>query len=167
MSPMLHEDRCFGPDARQILVRAERVLNRRPLAVNEVEADAHRLEGEEQIGEEDRGVQFDAADRLERHFGGEIRRPTEFEQRVALAQSTIFAQVPPGLAHEPDRRGIGAFPPACFQKTAGGVGQWETPGRLESCAVVASDSPAVTAALYPTRRGWTGAWRVAGAAELD
>ena len=92
----------------------------RPFALDEIEADAHRLEREEQIGEEDGRVHVDAAHRLQRDLGRQIGRATELEQRVALAQRAVLAHVAAGLAHEPDRRGVDGLEPAGFQESGSG-----------------------------------------------
>ena len=86
----------------EVGLRPQRILDRRTFAADEIEADAHRLERQQQIGEENRRVHFDAADRLQRDLGGEIGRAAEVEQRIALAQRAVLAHVPAGLAHEPD-----------------------------------------------------------------
>ena len=52
--------------------------------------NAHRLERQQQVGEEDGRVDFDAAHRLERDFGREIGRATDIEQRIALAQRAVL-----------------------------------------------------------------------------
>ena len=86
--------------------------------MDEVERDAHRLERQQQIGKQDRRVDLDAADRLQRDFGGEIGRAADVEQRIALAQRAVLAHVAAGLAHEPDRRGVDRLPPAGFEESA-------------------------------------------------
>jgi len=42
---------------------------------------------------------------------------------VALAESAVFGHVPPGLPHEPDRRGVYRFSPASLEKPTAGVPQ--------------------------------------------
>ena len=99
-------------------LRAHRVLDRRAFALDEVEADAHRLERQQQIGKQDRGVDVDPPHRLQRDFGGEIGRSAEIEQRIALAQRAVLAHVPAGLAHEPDRRRVDRLPAAGAEESA-------------------------------------------------
>ena len=48
---------------------ADRALDVRPLAAGELEADAERLEHEQDVREEDRRVHAEALHRLERHLG--------------------------------------------------------------------------------------------------
>ena len=73
----------------------------RPLALDEIEVEAQRREGQQQIGEEDRGVDLDDVDRLQRHRDGELGLAADLEQREALAQGAVVRHVAPGLAHEP------------------------------------------------------------------
>ncbi len=115
--------RLEAPHAREVGLRPQRRLDRGTFAADEVERNAHRLERQQQIGKEDRGVHLDAADRLQRHFGGEIGRAAEVEQRIAFAQRAILAHVAAGLAHEPDRRRVDRLPPAGFQESGAAVDQ--------------------------------------------
>ena len=77
-------------DAIDVGGRSDRTLDRRALALDEVEGNAHRLEREQEIGEQDRRVDVDAPHRLQRHFGGEIRRATQLQKCVVLAERTVF-----------------------------------------------------------------------------
>jgi hypothetical protein len=46
-----------------------------------------------------------AADRLQRHLGGEIRREAEIEKAAGSgANIAVFGQVTAGLVHHPERR---------------------------------------------------------------
>jgi hypothetical protein len=94
--------RIKGTKAIDIGFRLNRVVDGGTLAADEVEADAHRFERQQEIRKQDRGIEVDLADGLERDFGGQVWSPTEFQQRVALAQGPILAHVAPRLAHEPD-----------------------------------------------------------------
>ena len=84
--------------------RSHRALDGRALALDEVEGDAHRLERQQQIGEQDRRVDVDAAHRLQRDFGREVGRAAELQKCVVLAERAIFRHVAAGLPHEPDGR---------------------------------------------------------------
>ena len=75
-----------------------------PFALDEVEGDAHRLERQQQIREQNRRVDLDAANRLEGDFRGQVGRSTQLQKRVILAEGSIFGHVPAGLPHEPDGR---------------------------------------------------------------
>ena len=54
--------RIEPPQAGDIGLVLDGVLDGRPFALDEIEPDAHRLERQQQIGEQDRRVEFDAAD---------------------------------------------------------------------------------------------------------
>ena len=85
---------------------ANRMRDRRAFAFDEVELETHRSERQQQIGEENRRVDLDHVDGLERDRDGEIGVAADVEQRIALAQRTILGHVAPGLAHEPDGGGV-------------------------------------------------------------
>src|SRR5439155_27348806 len=87
--------RLESPYARQVGLASERALDRRSLAADEGEWNPERLERQQQVREQNRCVHLDAAHRLERDFGRQIRRSTELEQRIALAQTAILAHVSP------------------------------------------------------------------------
>ena len=55
------------------------------LALDEVERDAHRCQRQEEIGEENGSVDIDLLHRLQGDGGREVWRPTEVEQRIAMA----------------------------------------------------------------------------------
>jgi hypothetical protein len=96
---------------------ADWALDLRPFALDEVEGQSHRLERQEQIREENGGVDVDAADRLKGHRGREIRMAADVQQRVTLAQRAVLGHVPPSLTHEPDRGRVHRLAPAGFQES--------------------------------------------------
>eukprot|EP00657_Telonema_sp_P-1_P007317 TRINITY_DN27106_c0_g1_i1.p1 TRINITY_DN27106_c0_g1~~TRINITY_DN27106_c0_g1_i1.p1 ORF type:complete len:119 (-),score=22.92 TRINITY_DN27106_c0_g1_i1:25-381(-) len=56
------------------------------------------------VGEQYRGIHAKAADWLQRHFLSQIRAIAEVQKITGLRpRGTIFRQVPPRLAHEPER----------------------------------------------------------------
>ena len=69
-------DVSFGP---------ERLLDPRAFAFDEVERQAHRFEGQQQVREDDGGVDVDGVDRLQGDAGGQLGRPTELEEGVPFA----------------------------------------------------------------------------------
>ena len=103
-----------------------------PSPRDEIEADAERLERQQQIGKENRGVDFDPADRLQRHLGREVGRTTQVEQRVALAQRAVFAHVAAGLTHEPDGSRVDGLAAARFEEAAIRIGQLVALSRLRA-----------------------------------
>ena len=106
-------------EARQpvhVLGGADRVVDRRPFTLHEIEVQPHRRERDEQIGEENRGVHVDEVHRLQRDGHGQFRVGTDLEEGIALAQRAIVRHVAARLAHEPDRRLVDRLPPAGAQK---------------------------------------------------
>jgi hypothetical protein len=78
----------------------------RPLACCEVERRAHRLEREQDVGEQDGGVHAVRLDRLQGDLGREIRLLADLEQRVFFADLAVLRHVAARLTHEPDRRDV-------------------------------------------------------------
>ncbi len=102
--------------ARHVRSRSDGICDRRSLALDEVELEAHRREGEQQVRKENRRVEVDDVERLERHDDGELWLPTEVEQGVLLPERAVLRKVAAGLTHEPDRRGVHRLEPACLEK---------------------------------------------------
>ena len=76
----------------------------RPLAFDEAHVLAQGVGHHEDVGEQDRGLEAEAADRLERHLGGEGRIVAEIEEGAGFRPGRpVFRQVPAGLAHHPGR----------------------------------------------------------------
>ena len=60
---------------------------------------------DQNIRKQDRRIEAEAPDRLQRHFGGKLRIEAEIEEIAGLfAHRPVFRQIPPGLPHQPDRR---------------------------------------------------------------
>ena len=96
---------------------SHRIVDRRPFTLDEVEVQSHRGEGQQQIREEDGGVDVDRIDWLQRDGDGELRLAANLEQRISLPERAIFGHVPAGLSHEPDGRGIDRLTPARTQES--------------------------------------------------
>ena len=80
-------------------------LQLRPFALDIVQRPAQRMRHHQDVGEQDRRVQPVAADRLQRHFGGQSGVVAEVQEAAGPGpDSAVFRQVAPGLAHQPDRR---------------------------------------------------------------
>ena len=90
----------------------DRMVDRRSFALDEIKRQPHRREGQQQIREQDRRIDVDEIDRLHRDSGGQLRLGADLQQRVTLTQRTVLGHVAPGLAHEPDRRGVYGLTPA-------------------------------------------------------
>ncbi len=105
---------------RQALGVANRV-EARAVAGFEGDALAERVGEDENVGEQDRRVEAEAADRLQRRLDRERGVIAKIEKRRGLGPKlAIFRQVAPGLAHEPDRR---RFLPLARKRGEEGLGQ--------------------------------------------
>ena len=89
---------------RDLLRRIQRI-EPRAFAGLEAHGTAERIGDHENIGEDDRGIEVEAADRLQRHLGGIFRREAQIEKAARLgAQFAILRQIAAGLPHHPYRR---------------------------------------------------------------
>ena len=88
----------------------------RPLSRGETQAETQRLEGQEDIGEDDRGIDAQTMDGLQRDLGRELGIMTEIEDGMALPELAVLRHVPTRLPHEPDWSDVGALPTARFKK---------------------------------------------------
>ena len=80
---------------------------RQPRALAALEADllSERIGNDEDVREQDRGVEAEAADRLERHLDRLVRIVAELEERAGPGTDRpIFRKVAAGLPHQPERR---------------------------------------------------------------
>ena len=76
-----------------------------PLVLDEAHVLAQGMRDDQDVGEHDRGVEAEAADRLQRHLFGKTRRVAEIEKRTRLfAGLAIFGQIASRLPHDPDRQ---------------------------------------------------------------
>ena len=98
--------RLEGAERGHVVGRANRPLDDRADALANVEIHAQSGERRGDIREQDRRVHAQAADRLERDLGAQGRVPRDLQQRGSLPDPAVLGQRTPGLAHEPDRRGI-------------------------------------------------------------
>ena len=89
---------------RHLLGRIQRI-EPRAFAGLEAHRAAERVGDDENVGEDDRGVEIESADRLQRHLGGVFRREAQIEKAAGLgAQFAILRQIAAGLPHHPYRR---------------------------------------------------------------
>ena len=102
-------------NAIDLVAPGDRLVDDRPLALGELERRTHRLERQQDVREEDGGVDPEAH-RLQRHLHGELRRLAQLEQRVLLAHLPVLGHVAPGLAHEPYGRALDGLAPARAQE---------------------------------------------------
>ena len=93
------------PRQRCDLLRRVQRIEPRAFAGLEPHRAAERVGNDQNIREDDRGIEVEAADRLQRDFGGVFRREAQIEKAAGLgAQFAIFRQIAAGLPHHPDRR---------------------------------------------------------------
>ncbi len=75
-----------------------------PLALLEPDLLAERVRDHQDVGEQDRRVEPETAYRLQRHLDGVVRRIAHVEEPACTgARLLVLGQVPPRLAHQPDR----------------------------------------------------------------
>ena len=91
----------FGQGAH-ILEGAHGAVEDRTLTGHDVHVDARELHGDDDVGEEDTGVDLVATDGLHGDFRGQLGGEAGFQHGDALAYSAVFGQGAAGLAHEPD-----------------------------------------------------------------
>ena len=111
----LEHERELFPDVRAVEpVEVAAIAHRiecRAFRLEEAHALAKCVGHHEDVGEQDRGVEAEAADGLQRHLRGERRRVDEVEKTAGLlAHLAVLGQVAAGLAHEPDRRRLRLAP---------------------------------------------------------
>ena len=76
----------------------------------DVEGHAEPRERRRDVGEQDRRVDAEAADRLEGDLGAQRRVAGDLEQRCARSRiGPVLGQRAPGLAHEPDGGRVDGF----------------------------------------------------------
>src|SRR4030095_12280087 len=92
----------------------------RPVAGSDRETEPERLEDEQDVGEEDRGVDAEDLDGLTRHLCRGLGRLAEIEERGARADRPILREIAPGLSHEPYRRERCRLATAREQEGSGG-----------------------------------------------
>ena len=83
--------RFDAPQPIDVGIRPNRVGNRRTFTFHEIKRQPHRLERDEQIREQDGGVEIDPGERLERDGRSEVGRAADVEQRVPLPQRACSA----------------------------------------------------------------------------
>src|SRR2546425_1775779 len=93
-----------GLEAADVHLLPDGARDDRPLASRELQADAERLHDQQDVGEEDRRVDPEAPDGLQRHLRGRLRVAAQLEEAVPRPHRSVFWQIAPGLAHEPHRR---------------------------------------------------------------
>ncbi len=77
----------------------------RTFARFEANAATERVRDDQDVGEQNRRVETEPADRLQRNLGGELRRKTQIEHTADIfADRHVLRQIASRLAHHPDWR---------------------------------------------------------------
>ena len=91
-------------------------------AVDELEVEAHGGEGQQEVGEDDGGVDAEAFGGGDGDFGGDVGGAADVEQGVVLADGHVLGHVAAGLAEEPDGGAVDGLAEAGADEAAGAVG---------------------------------------------
>ena len=97
-------------------------MDDRPFALGEFELEAKRFQDQEDVGEEDGGVDAQPLGRGDRHRRGQLGAFAQLEERDLGANRPVFGHVTAGLPHQPDRRDIGRLATARLE-------EWGVPQR--------------------------------------
>ncbi len=98
--------------SRDVLAPPHRTRERRAVAAHELQLGAHRFEWQQDVGEQDGGVDAQACDGLQRRLGGELGSLAESQEIDPLPQRAILREIAAGLAHDPHRPALGRLAPA-------------------------------------------------------
>ncbi len=109
--------RVDGMHALEVSGAADGPLDDWTVVAAEVKADAHGLERQQNVGEHDGGVEVEAAKRLQGDLRRHVRPPAHLDEAQLLPDGAVLRQVPPGLPHEPHRRGVDALLGAGIEKS--------------------------------------------------
>ena len=86
--------------------RANRFLDHRPFAGREMKWQAHDFQRQQQVGEDDGGVNLEELGGGDGDLGREFRLLADFDQGIMFADVAVLLHVAAGLAHEPNRSGL-------------------------------------------------------------
>src|SRR5881296_3548592 len=105
------------PERVHIRTGPDRIVNDRTFAFLERDAEAHRLEREQDVGKDDRRIERKPLDRLQRDLRRQFRRLAYLEDGMLGADGPVFLHIAPGLSHEPHRHAVRPFTVARSEKT--------------------------------------------------
>ena len=89
----------------------------RSFALDEPQLLAESLRDDEDVGEQDRSVEAEAANRLERDLGSKLGIVAQRQEAAGLGPDlAILGQIAPGLTHQPDRGNLERLAGQCAQK---------------------------------------------------
>src|ERR1700761_8400824 len=112
--------RAVGAEGAYLLEGAEGLVDDGAFAVDELEVEAHGGEGEEEVGEDDGGVDAEALGGGDGDLGGEGGGAADVEEGVVAADGHVLGHVAAGLAEEPDGSAVDGLAQAGADE-AGGV----------------------------------------------
>jgi len=101
---------------------ADGLVDDRAFSVDELEVEAHGGEGEEEVGEDDGGVDTEALGGGDGDFGGDFGGAADFEEGVMLADGHVLGHIAAGLAEEPDGSAVHGLAEAGAHEAAGSDG---------------------------------------------
>ncbi len=88
--------------------RLQRALELRAFAIGKIQTQPHRIRHGKDVREQDRRVQRETVQRLQRHFGSVVRALAQAEKAAgAFARFAVLRQETTGLAHHPHWRVVG------------------------------------------------------------
>ena len=85
-------------------LQSKRSLGSTDLLRDHLDLQSEGLRDDEDVGEDDGGVEGEPADGLQRDLGGELGRAADLEELVLLAELAELGEVAAGLPHHPHRR---------------------------------------------------------------
>ena len=105
-----------GPQALHVARGRDRLEDDGADALADLEREAQALERQRDVGEQDRRVDPQPLDRLERHLGAEIGDAGDLQEAVPLPHRAVLGERAARLAHEPHRRPVDGLGPAGLQE---------------------------------------------------
>jgi hypothetical protein len=98
--------RRIGIEPRDIIIGSDRTLDDRAFARGEMKGQAHHFERQQQVGKNNRGIHIQDFRGRNRDFRGKLRVFADLNERMLLANRSVFRQITPRLAHKPDGRAL-------------------------------------------------------------
>ena len=97
-------------------------LEARPFAFNENRLHAERIRDHQDVGEQDRAIEFKTANGLETRLHDTIGVVAEVEEGIGgFPQRPIFGKIATGLSHQPQRHRLARFATQCREERLGRV----------------------------------------------
>src|SRR5690348_9400459 len=85
-------------------------------SIAELERQPHSFGDDQDIGENDNGVDTETSEGLKGNLDGEIGRLADFQEGMLRAEFAVFGEIAASLAHHPDRNTRHGFAPASPQE---------------------------------------------------